>query len=284
MTLLRQRMIDDMRIRNLSLKTIDSYAYKVRRFAKHFGKSPAELGREHIREYLLFQINEGLSRSTLVQTLCALRFLYETTLGRRWEGYKFTFPKKEKPLPVVLSVEEVRAFFGAVDSLKYRTLFMTLYATGFRLSEALNLLPTDIDSKRMVVWVRRGKGKKDRYVPLSKTLLSSLRSYWRTIRPELHLFEGQFPGRPLSAGAVQKAYTRARTRAGFKKPVSPHTLRHSFATHLLEDGTDLVTIQRLLGHRSLNTTAIYLHVARNAEQISRSCTDLLERTALQGHV
>jgi site-specific recombinase XerD len=272
-------MIDDMRIRNLSPRTIETYVEKVAKYARSFGKSPAELGPEDVRTYLLGRINDGVARSTLVQSVCALRFLYKITLQRPWEDQVLPFPRKERRLPVVLSREEVRAFLGALGSLKQRTCFLTIYATGLRISECLQLLPTDIDSKRMVVRVRQGKGKKDRYVPLPAKLLAALRGYWKAARPRTWLFEGAKPGHPITKHAVQRWCPLARVKAGLSKLVTPHTLRHSFATHLLESGTDLRTIQILLGHRCLSTTAIYLHVAANAPQISKQCADLLEGIA-----
>ena len=276
MTPLRQRMIDDMRIRNLSPRTIETYVEKVARFARQFGKSPEYLGPEDIRTYLLGLVNAKFARSTLVQNVCALRFLYKITLHRPWEDQVLPFPKKERRLPVVLSREEVRTFLQALGGLKRRTFFLTIYATGLRISECVHLLPSDIDSKRMVVRVRQGKGKKDRYVPLSSKLLQALREYWRAARPQTWLFEGAKPGQPITKDAVERWCPPAREKAGLSKPVTPHTLRHCFATHLLEAGTDLRTIQILLGHRSLSTTAIYLHVAANAPQLSKNCADLLE--------
>ena len=279
MTPLRQRMIDDMRIRNLSPRTIESYVEKVAKFAQCFGKSPEHLGPEEVRTYLLARINDGLKRSSLVQIVCALRFLYKITLHRPWENQVFPFPKKERRLPVVLSRAEMRAFFQALPSLKAVAFLSLMYATGLRVSEACNLLPGDIDSKRMVIRVRQGKGKKDRYVPLSQKLLGTLRNYWKAARPKTWLFEGSQAGQPIRKGMVQIWCVQARQKAGLPKLVTTHTLRHSFATHLLEAGTDLRTIQMLLGHCTLSTTAIYLHVAANAPQLSQSCGDLLEGIA-----
>ncbi len=277
MTPLRQRMIDGMRIRNLSPRTIAAYVRHVARFALRFGRSPEVLGPEEIRTYLLELLNAKRSRTVLIQNVCALRFLYQTTLRRTWpEDGLIPFPKKERHLPVVLSREEVRAFLGATRGPKQRAFLSTLYATGLRVSECCELLPADIDSARMVVRVRQGKGRKDRYVPLSPTLLEILRNYWRALRPKVWLFEGVRPGRPLTRYAPVRWCALARERAGLSKRVTPHTLRHSFATLLLESGTDLRTIQIILGHRSLNTTAMYLHVALNPSQISQSCADLVE--------
>lgn len=276
MTPLRQRMIDDMRIRNFSPSTIDSYVRRVAKFALHFRTSPETLGPEQVRSHLLSLIEARYSRSELKMVVCALRFLYRTTLSRPWSDERLPFPRKERRLPVVLSPGEVREFLKAVDKVNHRSFLTTLYATGLRLSEGLGLIPTDIDSQRMVMRVRQGKGKKDRYVPLSAQLLDLLRRHWKATRPRRWLFEGLKPGRPLSDGAVQRACTRASLRAGISKVVTPHTLRHSFATHLLEAGTDLRAIQQVMGHRSLGTTAIYLHVAANAPQLSSKCADLLQ--------
>ena len=185
------------------------------------------------------------------------------------------FPKQPKRLPVVLSRQEVQRLFEALSNLKHRTILMTLYATGLRVSEALALQIADIDRQRMLLRVRQGKGRKDRYVPLSQTLLDQLRGYWRCYRPACWLFPSTDPGRALTAGTVQKLCTQAARKAGLSKRVTPHTLRHSFATHHLEAGTNLKTIQVLLGHRHLNTTSLYLHVAVQAPGQRRDALDLL---------
>lgn len=277
MTALRQRMLDDLRIRNFSLHTIDAYIRAVSQFARHFGRSPQLLGPEHVREYLLFLLNEKkASWSTLNIAVCGLKFFYSVTLGCEWKDSKVPFPKKEKKLPVILSVAEITAFFAVIENLKHWTIFTLMYATGLRISEALHLVADDIDNSRMVIRVRLGKGKKDRYVPLSPTLLNSLRNYWRAYRPAFWLFPGQIAGHPLNRGSVERLCPRFREAAGIKKAVTPHTMRHCFATHLLEAGTDLRTIQLLLGHRSLNTTAIYLHVATRAPQVTDKLTDLFD--------
>ncbi len=276
MTKLRQRMIDDLRIRNYSPRTIETYTWCVARFAKHFGRSPAQLGPEHIREYQIHLVHtKHTSWGIFNQTVCALRFLYRVTLGRPELIEHIPYPKQEKKLPVVLSREELARFVDAIANLKHRTILMTMYATGLRLSEALGLRVSDIDSDRMLVRVQQGKGKRDRYVPLSSTLLGQLRDYWQTYRPKSWLFPGGRPDRPLSPCSVQRASARARVKAQIAKPVTTHTMRHCFATHLLEAGTDLRTIQLLLGHRSLNTTAVYLHVATSALQSTEGTPDLL---------
>lgn len=282
MSALRKRMIDDMRIRNLSPDTIDGYTGAVARFAKHFGKSPDVLGPEHIREYQLhLRDQRKVEWSTFNVTVCALKFLYNVTLHRDWDTRAIPFSKKEKKLPVILSTGEIRSFFSVIENRKHWTIFTLMYGTGLRISETLNLVPSDIDSKRMVIRVRHGKGRKDRYVPLSSTLLESLRVYWRSYRPTDWLFPGVIPGKPLSSSSVERLCPGFREKARIAKPVTPHTMRHCFATHLLEAGTDLRTIQLLLGHRSLNTTAIYLHVATRAPQVTSTLTDLLEAATME---
>lgn len=276
MTALRQRMIDDLRVRNFSPRTIQTYVGRVAKFAEHFDLSPEKLGSEEVRSYLVFLVHHGFSRSDMKVTVAALRFLYNVTLGRDWHPRMIPYPRKERRLPVVLSHEEVQRFIRNIGCLKCRTLLTVLYATGLRLHEGLHLLPSDIDSKRMVIRVRQGKGMKDRYVPLTAKLLATLRRYWLAARPQTFLFEGRNPGRPLSQGSIHHWCLMGRRCSGIKKEVSPHTFRHSFATHLLEGGTDLRTIQLLLGHRSLSTTAMYLHVAAAAPQVTKNCADLLE--------
>jgi site-specific recombinase XerD len=270
-------MLDDMRIRNFSPHTIDGYTRAVAQFAKHFGESPELLGTEHVREYQLYLIKEKkASWGSFNVAVSALKFFYNATLGRDWNDNAIRYPKKEKKLPVVLSVGEIGAFFAAIENQKHWMIFTLMYATGLRVSEALHLLSADIDSNRMVIRVRQGKGKKDRYVPLSATLLDSLRNYWRAYRPKPWLFAGMIPERPLTRASVETLCLRLRKRAGITKPVTPHTMRHCFATHLLEAGTDLRTIQLLMGHRSLNSTAIYLHVATQAPQVTNKLADLFE--------
>jgi integrase/recombinase XerD len=276
MSALRQRMIDAMRVRNYAARTISSYIHNVSKFARYFGKSPALLGPREIHRYLLHLTEEGQARKTIAQNVCALRFLYNIVLERSWKIGTIPYPRREKHLPVVLSREEVRTFLDALSSLKARTFVLALYATGLRASEGTKLLPSDIDSKRMVVRVCQGKGRKDRYVPLPEPLLRELRNYWRATHPGTWLFEGSKPGTRLSVSTAEKWCLQTRWKAGTSKRVTPHTFRHSFATHLLESGTDLPTIQILLGHTSLRTTSRYLHVGVNAPQTAKRCADLLE--------
>ncbi len=280
MSPLRQRLIEDLTIRNYSPRTIDIYVDRIARFAQYFGQSPDRLGPREIRAFQVFLVETKKSSwAEFNQTVCALRFLYRVCLGKPWMIEHIPFPKQPKRLPVVLSRQEIQRFFGVLTNLKHRTMVMTLYATGLRLAEALALQLGDIDSARMLLRVRQGKGRKDRYVPLPETLLEQLRHYGRWYRPPLWLFPSTDPRRPLTASALQRVCKRAARKAGLNKRVSPHTLRHSFATHHLEAGVDLRTIQAWLGHRSLRTTSIYLHVATEGHK--GASTDLL-RAALEG--
>jgi integrase/recombinase XerD len=282
MTPLRQRMIDDMTLHGFKRKSITAYVACVARFAKHFGKSPEVLGTAEIRSYLLYLTHDRhVSSSTYNQALCALKFLYRITLGKDWGLDGLARCRHQIKLPVVLSIDEVTRFFQAITTLRHRAILMTAYAAGLRISEVLGLRVDDIDSQRMVIRVRQGKGSKDRYVMLSPRLLTLLRDYWKANRrrkvyqPSPWLFPGNVPGQPITDGAVYEACEEACRAAGLEKHVTVHTLRHTFATHLLESGTDLRTIQILLGHRSLNTTARYLHVATAALQSTRSPLDRL---------
>jgi site-specific recombinase XerD len=278
MTPLRRRFIDDMTLRNLAPRTIATYVDRVARFARHFGASPELLGMEQVRAYLLELIQvQGASWSLFNQTQAALRFLYRTTLGRAWDTGVLRYPRRARSLSVVLGAMELDRFFAAVPGLKFRAILMTAYAAGLRVSEVVRLRVGDIDSRRMVVHVRQGKGGKDRYVMLSPRLLEWLRAYWKAARPRDWLFPGRDPRRPIHVTTVELVCRQAAQRAGLGKRVTPHTLRHSFATHLLEAGTDLRTIQMLLGHRSLQTTAVYTHVS--AERLHATASPL-ERLAL----
>jgi site-specific recombinase XerD len=263
-------MVQDLRIRNYSPRTVEIYVRQVARFAKHFDKSPHLLGPEHVREYQVFLVEKKkASWAVFNQTVCALRFLYRVTLGRKEIVEHIPYSKPERKLPVVLSPRQLGRFFEAIANLKHRTALETMYGTGLRISEALNLRLVDVDSDRMVLRIRQGKGRKDRYVPLSPTLLELLRDYWKTYRPKQWLFPGESQDRPMHATAVQRACAWSRQKARLSKAVTTHTMRHCFATHSLEAGTDLRTIQHILGHGSLNTTAIYLHVVTGGNRSSR---------------
>jgi integrase/recombinase XerD len=261
MTPLRRRMIEDMRLRNLANRTIDTYVDRVAAFARHFGTSPEHLGSEHIRAYLLHLVEQGASWAQFNQTRSALRFLYRTTLKRGWVDDGVVCVKTPRKLPVVLSLDEVARLFAAIGNLKHRAILMTAYAAGLRLSEVAALRVEDIDSRRMVIRVRQGKGHKDREVMLSPRLLDLLRRYWLAFQPRGYLFPGGHPDRPISHSAVQRICKAAVRASGLTKHISPHSLRHSFATHLLEAGADVRTIQVLLGHSELRTTARYTHVS-----------------------
>lgn len=276
MTILRERMIEDLRVRNYSERTIETYVSRVAEFARHFGRSPDLLGPEEIRRYQLHLVGKRkASWAVFNQTVCALRFFYGVSQGKDWSISHIPFPKQERKLPVVLSRGEVVRLLDAVANVKHNTVLTVLYAAGLRVSEALHLRVEDVDSRRMALRVRQGKGKKDRYAPLSETLLGRLRDYWRAFRPSGWLFPGKVAASPLTAGSIQRVCGKAAVKAKLGKRVSPHTLRHCFATHLLEAGTDLRTIQILLGHRSLGTTAVYLHVAVQAPGGTAGAVDLL---------
>jgi site-specific recombinase XerD len=275
-------MIEDLVIRNYSRHTIDGYIRYAAKFAMYFGKSPELLGPEEIREYQVYLVQKKkASWAVFNLTVCSLRFLYCVTLGRDSMIPLIPYPKQEKKLPVVLSVEEVGTFLNGVQNLKHHTLLTTIYSAGLRVSEAVNLMVEDIDSKRMTIRVRNGKGKKDRYVPLFPTLLTMLREYWKAKRPMPYLFPREGTNNPLTRGTPELVCTQTCRKLDFPKVVTPHTLRHSFATHLLEAGTDLRTIQIILGHKSLSTTAIYLHVAVNVKNLTDKAGDLLAEVRKQ---
>ena len=276
MTLLRQRMLHDMLIRNLADNTQKSYLQQVSSFARHFRRSPELLGPEEIRTWLIHLREERkLAPASLGPTIGALRFLYRVTLKRDWSDEEFPLPKKPVKLPVILSQEEITTFFESIASLKQRTILMTAYAAGLRVSEVVHLKVTDIDSQRMMIRIRQGKNRKDRYVMLSPRLLEILRAYWHDAHPRDWLFPGDIPGRPITRDAVGRACELARQRSGIQKPITPHSLRHAFATHLLESGTDVRRIQLLMGHRALSTTARYLKLATSTVCATTSPFDLL---------
>ena len=278
MTELRVRMDQDMRVRNYSDDTRVAYVRYVRRLAEHYGRSPDQLNFDHVRDFLVHLVEVGkVSPSTLRQFACALRFFFRITLGKGWEitALHIPMPRGEKTKPVVLSTDEVLRLLGALSNRKHRTILTTLYGAGLRVSELTRLRVGDIDSDRMMIHVRLGKGKKDRYVPLCETLLTTLRDYWRAYRPTDWLFPGNDSRKPLARRTVQRICEKARVKAGIRKNMSPHTLRHSFATHLLEAGTDVRTIQSLLGHASLSSTGIYTHIASGKLRAMTTPLDLI---------
>jgi len=259
-TPLRQRMLEDLQIRHYSPTTIRLYLYAIKEFAKHFGKPPDQLGAEHIRRYQLFLTKEKkVSTSTYVLMVCALRFFYTHTLHRKVAIERIPFPRRERKLPMILSRDEVKAL--PPRDLRHRAMLAILYGSGLRVSEVARLKVADIDSARNVLWVRSGKGRKDRQALLPPKLRELLRCYWRTRRPTDWLFPGADPSQPVSVKTIFRACRQAAHSAGIAKSVHPHLLRHAFATHLLEAGTNLRTIQILLGHANLETTARYLQVA-----------------------
>jgi integrase/recombinase XerD len=283
MTPLRRRMIDDLILRNYSPNTIRTYVGSVVRFAHHFHCSPANLGPEQVRAYLLHLIQKRRrSMSYYNQVRCALRFLYRETLGRHDVLESIVPAKQPRALPVVLSTEEVVRLFAALTDLEHRAILMTAYAAGLRVSEVTRLRVQDIDSQRMIIRVL-GKGDKERHVMLSPRLLKILRAYWKALRPRNYLFPGADLETPILSKTVCTACSRAADKAGLHKHVTVHTLRHSFATHLHEAGTDLRTIQVLLGHSSIRTTARYVHVATASLAKIQSPFDHLDLNPRGGH-
>jgi len=274
---LRQRMIEDMQVRNLSPHTQDSYVRQVAQFARHFDRSPEELGPSDIRSYQLYLTNEKkLAPGSILIAVAALRFLYRVSLQKKWLFDDIIpAPKKPQKLPVVLSPEEALRFLDSVHLLKHRAILTSCYAAGLRVSEAVRLRPTDIDSRRMVIRVEQGKGQKDRYVMLSAQLLQILRTWWHVGKPKVWLFPGASANSYITTGAVEDACKKAHRLCRIPKPITPHSLRHAFAVHLLERGTDVRTIQLLLGHRSLATTARYLRIATVTVCSTTSPLDLL---------
>lgn len=261
MSPLRQRMIEDMQVRHLAPKTQLSYQQQVAAFARHFNKSPQFLQPEDIRTYQVYLTREKkLSASSLTVATAALRFLYKVTLQKPWCIEQIPFPRMPEKLPVILSREEVAHLLECTTGQQHAIL-TTAYATGLRVSELTHLRLADIDSQRMVIRVDQGKGQKDRYVMLSPRLLQELRAYGKQAHLRLWLFPGAGADQPIGKGAIEQACQKAGQRAGIAKHITPHSLRHAFATHLLEAGADLRTIQLLLGHRSLATTARYLKMA-----------------------
>ncbi len=279
MTPLRNRMIEDMTVRNLAPNTQATYVQQVSMFARHFDRSPELLGPEDIRSYQVhLTMEKQLAPSSVITAVAALRFLYNVTLQKHWLVEEvIPAPKIPDKLPVVLSPEEVLQFLESVEHIKHRTILTTCYAAGLRISEAVHLKPADIDSQRMMIRVDQGKGQKDRYVMLSVRLLDTLRQWWRTTRPTCWLFPGQRAGKPIRRESVEKVCQETLTRCGISKPITPHSFRHAFAVHMLENGTDVRTIQLLLGHRSLSTTANYLRIANTKVCSATSPLDLLPR-------
>ena len=281
MSALRQRMIEDLKVRNYSPRTVEAYVAAVAKVARYFMRSPDQLNGEDLREFQVGLLAKQPSWSQFNQIVAGLRFFYGTTLARPGTVEMLPYGKKPKRLPVVLSVEEVAQLLEAAWPGRQRMLMQTAYACGLRISELVELQVTDIDSARMVVNVRQGKGAKDRQVPLSVRLLSELRRWWCHHRRKPWLFPGSTEGsmdKPMNVTSVQRMCQKVVARAKLKKKATMHTLRHSYATHLLEAGVDVVTLQKLLGHTSLATTARYLHLS--TRQL-RKMPDLLALPASQ---
>lgn len=275
MTPLRRRFVEDLSLRNYSPRTIERYVALVARFARHFGRSPEQLGAEEIRAFQLHLLSEGVSWSLFNQAVCALRVLYRLTLGRPELVSFVPYGKKPKTIPCVLAADEIARLFAAARSGRNRILLQTAYALGLRLGELVHLQTRDIDGSRRIVHVRQGKGAKDRLVPISERLLAELRAWWLMHRSATWLFPGSKIGQPITDGQVQRLFRQTRTAAKIDKPASMHTLRHSYATHMLEAGVNVAVLQRLLGHTSLSTTARYLHFSLRDLQRTPSLLDLL---------
>jgi integrase/recombinase XerD len=276
-------LADTLAAHGRSPRTQETYTLMLRLFGRYLGRPYIDktldvVAPEDIEAYQRYLVTERkVGFSSFNQSTCALRFFYRTCLGRSdWMIARMPFQRKRRGLPEVLSVEEVSAIFDACHNLKHKTLLMTSYSGGLRLGETLGLLPSDVDSGRMMIRIEQGKGRKDRYLMLSTLLLETLRSYWKTFRPVRWLFEGRKPGEPLAPSTAEKIFTSAAGRAGIKKGVSFHSLRHAFATHLLEGGTNILVIQTLLGHQSLATTQVYTHVAQTYVNATKSPLDRLK--------
>jgi integrase/recombinase XerD len=280
-TRLRKLMLDELQRRNYAQSTVRTYVKAIEDFARYFGKSPERLGPEHIRQYQVHLFRDRkLSAETVEGRGAALRFLYVKTLRRPYLPEQIPFPKRGRRLPSVLSQDEVALLIDSAKNLMHRAILMTLYATGLRRAELCRLKVADVDSERMVIHVREGKGGRDRDVLLSPKLLETLREYWRWMKPKTWLFPGMINNWradvPVDTKVVWAAVRAAKERAGITKRVSPHTLRHSFATHMLEAGADLRTIQVLLGHAKLADTSVYLHLSRRHLQAVASPLEALD--------
>ena len=272
----RDLMDREMRIRGFTDNTREAYLGCVRRFVGYYMRRPDQITLEEVNCYQLYLTKERqVAWSTFNQAVCALRFFFLVVLRRNWNLQQFPYQKTRRRLPHVLSKQEVTSLLAAVTNTKHRAILMTLYSAGLRISEALALRVVNIDSDRMMIRIDQGKGGKDRYVMLAETLLSELRVYWRQYRPADLLFPGQNSDKALTRDSVRRVLQKARAKAGIEKPASAHTLRHSFATHLLEAGTNIRVIQRLLGHASLQSTQIYTHVARTYVADTESPLDSL---------
>ena len=263
MSELRKQMKIYMDLKGYSPITTKYYLNHVGNFAKYYKKSPNLLGEKEIREYLHYCITKKcLTEGSVGSIYAALKILYTKVLNRTWDINKIPRIKERRRLPAVLSPEEIKAIFDATPNIKHKAIFMTIYSAGLRVSEVCNLKVTDIDSKNMQIFIRQGKGKKDRYSLLSKLNLQVLREYWKKYKPKEYLFSGRYRTDAITPRSVQRVFQKSKGKAGITKPATVHTLRHSFATHLLDTRTDICYIQRLLGHTRITTTTIYLHLRR----------------------
>ena len=276
MTELRRRMMEDLQLAGYSKSTQQSYLDAVRVLAKYYKRSPDQLSEEEIRRFFLYLVNERhCARSTVTIYLCGIKFFFETTLKREWTVFKLVRPAPSHKLPPVLSREEVRAILGLVRKPITRMVLTLIYCCGLRLSEGARLKVEDIDGGRKLIWIRRGKGGKDRSIPLPERTLELLRSYWKQFRPKGYLFPSGDAGH-INPATLQTTFKAAVRQSGIKKNASVHTLRHSYATHLLETGTDLRTIQMLLGHQSPKTTSVYTHLtAPLVERLNLSLNEIM---------
>ncbi len=274
-------MIQDLQLKGATQQTQNIYLREVSNFAKYFSKSPDEITEDEIKEYLLhLKKDRDLADGTFRFYVAGIKFLYRTTLQKEWMVDKIKFGKRKKKLPVVLDLSEVQALFSVTENIKHKAILILTYSSGLRISETSRLKITDIDSKRMMVYIRQGKGGKDRYSILSQTALECLRQYWRDYRPKEWLFEGQTQDKHICLTSIRNIFVDAKKRAGITKQVCPHTLRHSFATHLIEAGTSLHHVQLLLGHRSPTTTTVYLHVSKvNLAQVASPLDKASQQTA-----
>jgi site-specific recombinase XerD len=276
-------MLEDMRLRNFSPHTQEAYVRAVAHFTKHFMQPPQALTADQVRQYLLYLVQDRhVSWSLYNQARCALQFFFRVTLGRDETVGGIPCARERKRVPVVLSQEELHRFFAVIRNPKHKAMFMTIYGAGLRVSELVSLRPEDIDSARMLIRIREGKGQKERYAKLSVHLLQVLRDYYRTCRPKGWLFPGQRPDQPMKRMTVNRITDDIRQRAGLAKRITPHTFRHSYATHMLDAGADLRTIQVLLGHRHIKSTTIYMHVSQAKIDAAPSPLDLMYRPPTPG--
>ena len=273
MTPLRQRMLEDLCRYNYAPRTQQAYVAQIARLAKHFGTSPDQLTRQQVQQYQDLLTSQRVS--WLPQAVAAMQFLYNKTLQRDWT-ITHSYHQKAKPLPVVLTLQEVSRLLAAARPLKARMLFTTMYGCGLRVSEALRLQVHDVDSQRMVIHIRQSKGRKDRYVPLGSTLLDQLRGYWRAEQPTHFLFPGSQADQAWNISTVRQEFRLAKRIAAIETPCTTHTLRHSYATHCLQAGMEVSRIQQILGHASLETTAIYTHVTKDTMGAASTFPDLLD--------